>query len=67
MSSRQLEEEVEVRGPPASKAFDDKGIPTKVFISYWSIFGTVVEFKEKAYESYIYRPLGYVLCLFFYF
>lgn len=31
-----------------------------------SIFGTVVEFKEKAYGSYIYRPLGYVLCLFFF-
>ncbi|XP_010503435.1 PREDICTED: glycine--tRNA ligase, chloroplastic/mitochondrial 2 isoform X2 [Camelina sativa] len=29
MSSRQLEEEVEVRGPPASKAFDDQGNPTK--------------------------------------
>lgn len=33
MSSKQLEEEVEVRGPPASKAFDAQGIPTKVYIS----------------------------------
>ncbi|KFK42585.1 hypothetical protein AALP_AA1G014500 [Arabis alpina] len=29
MSSKQLEEEVEVRGPPASKAFDGQGNPTK--------------------------------------
>jgi glycyl-tRNA synthetase len=41
MSSKQLEEEVEVRGPPASKAFDDEGNPTKVFFlfSLWSSFG----------------------------
>ena len=42
MSSKQLEEEVEVRGPPASKAFDDEGNPTKVFffvfplVLFWS-------------------------------
>lgn len=30
LSSKQAENEVEFRGPPAAKAFDDKGIPTKV-------------------------------------
>ncbi|KAL0806390.1 hypothetical protein Bca101_098882 [Brassica carinata] len=47
MSPKQLEEEVEVRGPPASKAFDDQGNPTK----------TVLELKEKAYELLIHWPL----------
>lgn len=43
MSSKQLEEEVEVRGPPASKAFDDQGNPTKVlFASLWSFWSQIL-------------------------
>lgn len=30
LNSKQAENEVEFRGPPAAKAFDGKGIPTKV-------------------------------------
>lgn len=81
MSPKQLEEEVEVRGPPASKAFDDQGNPTKVFLSLWSfpllrhgwaikltiesILVAVLELKEKAYELFIHWPLDFVLRLFF--
>lgn len=31
--AKQIDNEVEVRGPPASKAFDDQGKPTKVVFS----------------------------------
>ena len=30
LCSKQVEKEIEVRGPPVSKAFDDQGNPTKV-------------------------------------
>lgn len=30
LCSKQVEKEVEIRGPPVSKAFDDQGNPTKV-------------------------------------
>lgn len=30
VEAKQMEKEIEVRGPPVSKAFDDQGNPTKV-------------------------------------
>lgn len=33
LSDKQVANQVEVRGPPASKAFDQLGNPTKVFFS----------------------------------
>ncbi|EOA26130.1 hypothetical protein CARUB_v10019555mg [Capsella rubella] len=43
MSSKQLEEEVEVRGPPASKAFDDEGKPTKAADGFSRRYGVPLE------------------------
>ncbi|CAB41128.1 aminoacyl-t-RNA synthetase [Arabidopsis thaliana] len=43
MSSKQLEEEVEVRGPPASKAFDDEGNPTKAAEGFSRRYGVPLE------------------------
>ncbi|CAA7042671.1 unnamed protein product [Microthlaspi erraticum] len=43
MSSKQLEEEVEVRGPPASKAFDAQGIPTKAADGFSRRYGVPLE------------------------
>ncbi|KAL0663695.1 hypothetical protein Bca4012_100532 [Brassica carinata] len=43
MSPKQLEEEVEVRGPPASKAFDDQGNPTKAADGFSRRYGVPLE------------------------
>ncbi|KAL1192819.1 Glycine--tRNA ligase, chloroplastic/mitochondrial 2 [Cardamine amara subsp. amara] len=43
LSSKQLEEEVEVRGPPASKAFDDQGNPTKAAEGFSRRYGVPLE------------------------
>ncbi|ESQ27628.1 hypothetical protein EUTSA_v10018047mg [Eutrema salsugineum] len=43
MSSKQLEEEIEVRGPPASKAFDDQGMPTKAADGFSRRYGVPLE------------------------
>lgn len=43
LCSKQVEKEVEVRGPPVSKAFDDQGNPTKVNV--FSSFN-ILEHKE---------------------
>ncbi|CAN8239953.1 unnamed protein product [Cochlearia groenlandica] len=43
MTSKQLEEEVEVRGPPASKAFNDQGIPTKAAEGFSRRYGVPLE------------------------
>ncbi|VVA89565.1 unnamed protein product [Arabis nemorensis] len=43
MSSKQLEEEVEVRGPPASKAFDDQGNPTKAAEGFSRRYGVTLD------------------------
>ncbi|XP_010544354.1 PREDICTED: glycine--tRNA ligase, chloroplastic/mitochondrial 2 [Tarenaya hassleriana] len=43
LSPKQLEKEVEVRGPPASKAFDDQGNPTKAAEGFCRRYGVPFE------------------------
>lgn len=48
LSSKQAENEVEFRGPPAARAFDDKGIPTKVTFLCLGL----VHFLHRIYLSF---------------
>lgn len=42
LCTKQMENEVEVRGPPVSKSFDDQGNPTKVILFLSYLFTNVI-------------------------
>ncbi|KAG7026000.1 Glycine--tRNA ligase, chloroplastic/mitochondrial 2 [Cucurbita argyrosperma subsp. argyrosperma] len=57
LCSKQVEKEIEVRGPPVSKAFDDKGNPTKAaegFCRRYFISGESLYRKIDGKTEYVY-------------
>lgn len=50
LCSKQKENEVEVRGPPVSKAFDNQGNPTKVLYSWKYRILCAMIFVGKMYD-----------------
>ncbi|CAJ2652183.1 unnamed protein product [Trifolium pratense] len=55
--TKQTEQEVEVRGPPVSKAFDQEGNPTKAAVSFsrkYSVLLDLVYRKVDGKTEYVY-------------
>ncbi|KAK4782824.1 hypothetical protein SAY86_007198 [Trapa natans] len=60
LEAKQMENEVEVRGPPVSKAFDDQGNPTKAaegFCRRYSVGMDSIFRKTEGKTDYIYARL----------